>query len=212
MAYVDTTGDIMRVTMAWEYPNGQFLENVFHYMCGSAGTGDSRMALCNNINSGYATHLAPVTSSVVKYYGSRCSVIKAALPFNPVFTISNSPGNSPDPPAPSQVRMLTTWLTDFSGPAYRGRTYHHTPPTTAISANGEPTAAAITQYANFGTFMLTPVVSGGSTWSIGVLHYEKRTTVSQPIGFTQIKTKITGTRWATQRRGGDYGKPNLPPW
>ena len=212
MAYTDTTGDIFRVTSAWEFPNKQFHMVIFHYQVGSAGTGDSRIALANNANSGVVTHLQPIISNQVTFWGSRVSTIKAALPFNPVVAPSNAAGNSPDAPIPSQVRGLITWLTDFSGPAYRGRTFSPTPATTTIGPQGEPTAALLTQLTNWKNFLLTPVVSGGTTWSIGVLHYVKRTTVSQPIGWTPIKSGLVSSTWATQRRGGDRGRPNNPPW
>jgi hypothetical protein len=210
VAYTDHVGDIMKVTAAFTYPNGQVEEFGIHYQCAAAGTGDTRSALTAYMDSGVGVYLVPTFPATVLYYGSECSTIKALAAYGPVVSYQNTPGTGGAGFPPTQVRGLISWKTQYAGRAYRGRTYLPTPSIANVTTMGKPQPALLTTYSGLATYLQGTVTSGGTSWIPGIYHRIPTAGISSI--FDRFTAALVGSGFATQRRSGDYGRVNGPPF
>lgn len=210
MPYQDAVGDIMRVTIACNYPNGQVQEVNLHYYCSVAGFGDSLPSLAAYADSGMQAHYLQTMSSQCHYYGTRVSVVEALAKWQPVAVYSDAPGTSSLPALPTQVRPLVSWQTEFSGPKYRGRSYMFTPASDMMDSTGKPSVSFLTKLGDWANYMGLNVNVGTTVWIPGLWH---RVVIPKPkVPFSPFTRHEVSARWATQRRAGDYGRANLPPF
>ncbi len=208
--YVDTVGDIFRVTMAFTYADSQVEECTIHYRVAVAGTGDSRLGLLGYADTGVLVYLLPRVPATASYYGSEISAAKTAAPWGPKVSYSGVVGGSAFIPLPTQTRGLISWKTALAGRAYRGRTYLPSTTIDNLTAPGKPTAAAVTSWAGWATYMVAPAVVSGTTWVPGVFH-RKPTAVIASV-FDPFTSFTASNQFATQRRSGMYGRVNGPPF
>ena len=211
MAYIDTVGDIIRVTVAASYPNKQVQECNWHCHCIASGGGDSRSAVAAQVNSLAAVHIYPTLMSTVKYLGCRVALVLSGTPYSPVIVDKDDPGTSTgNIQLPTQVRGVLKFRTALSGRAYRGRIYTFTPTSTWQDADGHPLDTYGVHWATILDQFRAGLSVGGSIWQLVIYH---RLVVPKPfIQPTPVTQVINQTVWGTQRRSGDFGRPNLNPW
>jgi len=210
MAYTDHLGDVFKAIAAFQYSNGQVEEFGIHYQIAAAGTGDSRMAVLNYMSTGVSTYLLPYVPATAHFYGQELSAVKTVAPTSPAVLYDGTAGGSASNMLPTQTRGLISWKTQFAGRAYRGRTYL---PSTTIAYStpvGKPLLAALTSWQGWATYMLGPILSGGTTWVPGVYHRTPTAGISSI--FDQFTSAVVGPSFATQRRSGDYGRVNSAPF
>jgi len=116
-------------------------------------------------------------------------------------------------PAPGQLTGLIHWATDLAKQRGRGRSYLPFPDKSDITPSTAPSIGLLNAYANLAAFVLGPVtVVGGvgtsSTWSLVLTHRAGKSPTPLPTGITAYQ--VEGA-FATQRRRGSFGKPNVPP-
>lgn len=210
MAYVDTLGDILRVTIAVMHQNNQLQENNWCFVNQVSGGGDTRAALGGRVlglyNSFYLALLPP--SSIL--YGYKVSLLNRKPPPLPAIDIVSTMGTGANPVAPTQARPICRLTTLSAGRAYRGRIFFPTPQVSSVSAAGAPAAAVTTAMDDIAGPLVTPFSSGGSTWALVIAHRAK----GPPVTWTS--TPVTGekgqTVFATQWKSGGTGKINVNPW
>jgi len=112
---------------------------------------------------------------------------------------------------PTQVRGMLSYYTQLAGPRYRGRTYIPFPPTNAGDANGMPTGAYVTFLGILLAAMFGPIVvpngAGSVSLALGVAHR-----VAGVYTISEVVTAYARARFATQRKSGAYGRPNINPF
>jgi hypothetical protein len=211
MAYIDTNLDIWKVDMFFVYPNEQTQQSGVQMEILSAGNGDSRLTLAGTIDSLVVAHLAAYLSEQTKYIGCRVAAARGRMPWSSVNTKMTQMGTDIGPSLPTQVRLHTTWRTDFVGVKYRGRTYWPTPGRSAQDAtNGGPTIGFVAACNVIADTIRAGFNVGGTTWAPCVHH---KVAAGDPAQYMHtITAQRTNNKWSTQRRSGDYGKPNIPPW
>lgn len=111
----------------------------------------------------------------------------------------------------TQVRGIIKRLTSFAGPRYRGRLFLPFPTTTFSNTNGTPTGAYLTATANLVTALepaagITVTGGGGSVTLLPVIWHRKHG------GYDYITGHETEAYFATQRKSGNFGRPNLIPF
>lgn len=107
----------------------------------------------------------------------------------------------------NQVSGIISWITRFAGPKYRGRIFFPFPGISAILA-GVPTSlylAALNAVAG-AIFGFTTVSVGGRTCNLLPILWHRTTRT-----FDYITTANLPTKFATQKRRGNYGKNRIPP-
>jgi hypothetical protein len=158
----------------------------------------------------------PLLANTAVYEGMDMQNITTGPPY-PIQTTSTSfsgAGTGGALPAPGQVSGIYSTFTNQTGRSYRGRSYIPFPPAalSSTAAPPVPTAGYIAlaqSLANAVTGSQTITISGTTIlFSWVILH-------QAPAG---IRGTLSGivlnevrTAWATQRRRGDYGRPNPVP-
>lgn len=210
MPYVNTVGDIVRVTAVALYPNDQIEEMTFHLACMIGSTSDSRLAIAGWMDSLIQARMMSYMSNQATYYGSVVHLRRAAYKYNPVHTLVNTPGTSPDHTLPTQCRPLVAWGTDFAGGHGRGRTFLFTPTVLQVAADGVVEATYITAMLAWASTVMAGYTDGATTWA-HVLATETKPPVVE-LSATAIISRKMSSFFATQRRSGALGKINAVPW
>ncbi len=111
---------------------------------------------------------------------------------------------------PTQVRGLIRLNTDFSGPSGRGRKYAFFPSATDSDAAGLPSAGYQLRLATLGALLatgFTVVGAFGNTDLVPILRGK-----GPPLTYRNVVGFDVRGGWATQRRSGSFGRPNLQPF
>jgi hypothetical protein len=211
MAYVESFGDVVRLTTAAFYANGQVQEMNIHYRCVIAGGGDSRPSLAGFADAAASARFLPVMDVSTTYFGTKISVVKSATVYPaPVTTAVAAPGLVTDKVAPTQCRGLISLRTSLIGRKFRGRIYPFTPAITMIASASHWSPTYTTALSGYGSDMLTPIVVGGTTWQPAIVGYTHKPTVV--VRVTNVETFGVSDGIATQRRAGILGRVNSQPW
>lgn len=127
-------------------------------------------------------------------------------------TVGAGVGSEVNSGLPRQVSGIITKRSNFADRSGRGRVYIPFPSSTYLSPSGDntdiPTAAYIPFLEDIGEAISTeqPVTIGGSSVTLTPIIYHRM----DPSLSKDITSFLVRRRWATQRRRGDYGQPNLP--
>lgn len=211
---IDFVGRLVRVTCAALYPGGvtgqQVEEFNIGFRCATAGGGDSTPGLATAVTGLLQGTLGPRMAASTEVYGVKVATVGIYPP--PLAAVTNTPvaGGGTDPTLPTQVRGLVRWKTTTGGRKGRGRCYIWTPMDADLTATGNPSSgyqAAITAFANgYGA----GITVSGSVWQPALLH--RGAGPSPPYTSTDIVNFEVLGSWCTQRRSGESGRPNTPPW
>lgn len=210
MPYIDTIGDVIRVTGAVVTFTGQVQEFGLHYACLVSGGTDSRPSVAATWDAAFPAFLGAFLDPAATYWGTRVALVKSFAAYSPVVTSPAHPGTGVTTTLPTQVRPLVSTRTALAGRHFRGRAYFPTPVTAALSTLGHPTFTYLTALANYTTAAFGNIAAAGTTWTSCIFHRPGIGPLSNT--FNLITTLQVSDRWATQRRSGDYGRPNPPPW
>jgi hypothetical protein len=117
-------------------------------------------------------------------------------------------GTATGDPLPKQVAGVITLRSPFAGRSNRGRLYIPFPAEGSNDTDSTPTAAYLADQGFLGLGLASNVVvtAGANSATLGPVIWRRgpRTAV--------VITGFTGRdKWGTQRRRGDYGRPNLIP-
>lgn len=111
---------------------------------------------------------------------------------------------------PRQTSGILTKRTQFAGRAKRGRVYVPFAYEGANDATGNPIAAYVTGLTNLANELriIKPIVGAGGN------NCEMRPVLFHRVPGTtdNISNIVSQAKWATQRRRGSYGRPNVPPF
>lgn len=153
------------------------------------------------------TNAAYVAGSLLQYSPAN---VPPNLPTINVYASTDHPGTAGTTPLPSQTCGIYTLQTPFAGRKYRGRSYIPFPDyaDSLMGAIPIPTGAYFGKVADIATVCSGSeiVTTGGGATTIewGVWH--------RATGTITLNTDFRVTqKWATQRRRGNFGRPNAAP-
>lgn len=202
-------GDVLQLTVVTEY-EPQVGLNVRHFIVTAETGGGATMGeIVNALATAFSAVYTPLMSVNSTYRGAMIQKIRPLPIGNPVASgIPAVPGTVIGDALPGQVCGLITLRTEMAGRRFRGRVYVPWPAESDSDLNGQPTIAYVGRLNALGTAYV------GSQVVVGALG----TTTIQSVIFgrsTGTTTSITNIRsrqrFATQRRRGDFGQPNIPP-
>lgn len=214
MAWIDQTGEIVRVTLACLYPTdagGQQVEETnFCFQAGSVGGTDSRALLGGFVAARYVTRLLLYIPSVATFYGHKESILQTPPPAPATSTVGLTPGIGNNNLCPTQARPYLSWKAGLGGRGNVGRNFLFSPDIDTITAAGAPKAAFVTAANLFVGDILAPVAVAGSTWNLCLV----KRTAGPPVSYSAsvIAAGRCNTVFATQRRSGSTGRVNVAPW
>jgi hypothetical protein len=210
VAYIDTLGDIARVSVAVIQDNSQIQINNFHYACTVAGGTDTRQQLGLHVYNLYAALLGTYFSNATKLHGWKVHMLKASQAFSPVTGTSDQLGSGGIVILPTAVRPLIHLQTGLVGKKYNGRLYMATPTGSGVGPGSRVSDTAQASLNTLMTGLLPPFFQTGTTWTYGLLHRAKGPPVV--LTTTPITAFVVTPKWGTQHKSGDFGRTNAIPW
>lgn len=208
--------DILQIRVAASQNNQESL-NITHWKVTSVVTGgatlaEMALALDNTWRPAYKLWYP----SAVTYQGTGVKNLTppASLEFSN--QAGTGAGTNTGNPVPTQVSGLIKKLSLMSGVSNRGRIYVGFVSTVCVDAFGEPNATAISKLGaiNAAYDVSQTIVGGTGTTVLGLVikHAISPTNPSPGLLNTPVDRMVVSTRFATQRRRGDYGKINTDPF
>jgi len=125
-------------------------------------------------------------------------------------TLGAVSGNAGTLELPLQVSGVITFKTGLAGPSKRGRAYIPFPSTTDVDTDGSPKQTYADRLTAIWSSLIGGYVagSGGNTATVQLIIYHRIDGT-----WTNVNSGGGGNKkWGTQRRRGDYGKPNVSPF
>jgi hypothetical protein len=210
MPIVLAPGDIVEVTPVCQ-DSEQISENKTHWIVSANPGGFTDQAVAAAFDAANGVLFKPILAPLSIYYGTSVQRI-SPLPKRVLVSskAAQGPGTSVNPQLPRQTALVVPFKTAFPGKQQRGRMYLPFPPAVGNINGGIPALgylvnaqAIATAYSNFITFGALLVTV---TLSPVVFHRKTNT-----FDFINPTTSLN-QKWATQRRRGSYGRPNVPPF
>lgn len=118
-----------------------------------------------------------------------------------------SSGTGGETPLPTQVTGIISRYAKGRGAQYRGRVYIPFPSTDYLGDDEEPTAGYSLILNGIRDQLLNPVdpfIAASKTFTPGICNGPPL-----PPNWKDLMASTAQARWATQRRRGDYGPPNI---
>lgn len=185
--------------------------NTFHYIITATAP---PAPFVSDVGVAFDTLMAPLFKACMSansvYEGVRAQKI-APLPVTAQALISahTGAGTAGGNDLPRQTAGLISWKTDLAGRGFRGRTYVPFPSSTFLTPGGHTTAGyqtAVLAIAN-AAIGFTAVAAGGGSCGLLLGVYHRKTLTITPI----VSPARVRLFWATDRRRGDFGRPNVSP-
>lgn len=194
------------------YANNQVAINVLDYRVTAVVGPMTTQQLADALSTVFAPLYGNWLHIEATYRGLYLQMEQGATLFSQMISMvgqgaTGIPGNEP---LPQQCCGLIRKLTDFGGPEFRGRFYAPFPYKAADSAHGKLGIAQRTTLMTMATQFFTPTayfIGGNEADLLPVLRHENTAIPPTAIIGTNVSYNI-----ATQRRRGDYGKPNPAPF
>jgi len=189
----------------------QIAINVLHYVANTALGGavyDDETAVALDI-AWQAVYL-PLMGNTAQWKGVTVQIIAGTTP-SP-YQVSNAHSNFGTVAGdlmPRQTCGIITKYTAGIGRANRGRLYVAFPAEPDNAVTAVPVAGYITRLDNLGAVVLVNnTITGGSggTIKLSPIIWHRATST-----YTPVNGRRSNQRWATQRRRGSYGRPNVLP-
>jgi hypothetical protein len=189
----------------------QIAEQILHwYVSAVAGTGATDQQIADAIDAFMGPVLKPMISAWANYRGVGVQqIVPLPKPIERVATAQAGAGGVAGDALPLQCSGLLTFRSPLAGKSNRGRCYIPFPGETQSSNAGEPTAGYLTSLGGLATTLVTPFTAGagGNTNTLQLCIYSRKLATKQ-----LVTTISVGQHFATQKRRGAYGRPNVIPF
>jgi hypothetical protein len=208
MAIALVTGMVLQSTTEVQNGLGQTaLNDWFYAVTGTFGSSSTDQAAAAAVDSNFAASYKALCSSLCTYWGVRLRIVAPTVYPGVEDTSNSGLGTNGATNMPGQVAGVMTKGTGQAGRKMRGRCFGPFPPPNAASSTGEMTAGYVALLNAVGTAAMNILTVGGAgnTAILNPCLYHRTTKT-----FTLLTTVNASTKWGTQRRRGDYGRPNLP--
>lgn len=204
-------GDILEVEVLTLQGN-QIGVNMLHYAVRTTvAPVPSLQQIANAVDNALHIQYKQILNNTATYRGVAVANV-SGLRTTQFIANPNAGGGSAGASAlPTQVRGVLSYYTQLAGPRYRGRSYIPFPPTIAGDSSGMPTAGYVTFLAILLVAIVGPIVvpNGGGSASLGLVVAHRNGLVYTG---SDVVTAYARNKFATQRKSGAYGRPNLNPF
>jgi len=209
MALPLAPGDIMKCRV-WCADAEQASVNTYYFLVNDIGT---PAATDSDLAQGLDTLLAPLYKAIItndaSYRGVEVQIAsQIPLPVPQFWATHTGAGTAGTPGLPRQAAGLVSFRTTLAGPGHRGRVFL---PFVAAASNRAPGQTTTTYIDDVTDLMnaltnYSAVSSGGRTATVQFGIFSKKNS-----NFFALENFIVAAGWATQRRRGSYGRPNVSP-
>jgi len=207
-----SVGQTWRASIAC-YMAPQLGLNIRHFVVSAQiGSGLSEQAFCDALSSQLAVYYIPLIAASARYWGIKLQEITTPLPLPFSSVEGQGNGTVPGDPIPSQVAGVISVYSKLSGRTGRGRVYVPFPGKTDSTPTIPPTPVDdyVSRLNGLGQRLtgLYNVAAAGNGWSIQWCLFRKGLTPVTTFLYSYVSRQL----WGNQRRRGNYGRPNVPPW
>lgn len=202
-------GDLYQVRIITQLGDQAGL-NILHYrVTAQTGPDPTLLSIANNLDGQFRASYVANLSATAQFRGVGVRKFRP-VPISPE-TVSNvGPvnGGVAGDALPRQVSGIITLKTAFAGRAFRGRVYVPFPAESDNTSSFVPTNTYVLNLTLIGNAIRSPgpIVSGPDSLTLALTIFHRRQGTNDLV--TSIQSR---TMWATQRRRGSYGRPNLIP-
>lgn len=183
---------------------------VWHWECAaSENAGQALGDVAAYCDAQHGPLLKSMLSGSATYYGTLIRrVFPVPLSVPAWENLLTGIGGRGGDPLPTQTCGLISWQTAKAGRKYRGRSFIPFPSETDSADPPQPSAAYRGFLSAIGAARSTPILVGAanSVRLLPVIYHRKDHTWDEILAF---KIRLF---WATQRRRGFLGRPNVPPF
>lgn len=207
--------------------NNQLQVCTLNFVCsGTAGGGSTAAQLGAAVYAKWRIFIQATCNTALTIYGYTVRPLGSLgsnvhLTAAPVTATSGVTGSLATLQTPTQVRAVASWTTALVGRKFRGRNYLPSPDASMLTpATGYPVAAYQAAWVSVQNLLIPgpiTVTNGGTTssWDFLLLHRPKKV-VPPAIPGNWTGDLITAgkpiTKFGTQRKSGEYGRPNGLPF
>jgi hypothetical protein len=214
---VFTEGDIAEVKQFCLANNNQLGVNILHMTVHTPVAGFAQANLAKAWGGLVSAGLRLMMPNTAQYYGTGVKNLSQVPNPAPSFsTQGQGPGLDGAVLLPTQTCGLITLRTPYAGRAYRGRVYVAFPSAIENVSLDVPSAAYIAAITGFATTLAEDqILTDGltsATVRVGIFHRPPKGQTPTPSSITTVTSGTAAHIWATQRRRGEYGRKNLPPF
>lgn len=201
-------GDILQSRIETSFGT-QSSQNIRHWrVSAEVAPAATHAQIAANLDTSIAPLYKAVLSTSATYRGV---AVRRIFPLPPTIeAIANAnlgAGTIAGDPLPKQTAGVVTFRTALAGRKFRGRFYAAFPAESDNNASTLPSNAYVAGLALLGgVFTLSRTIpNGAGSTTIDPVIWHRRTST-----FDVITNIVARTIWGTQRRRGDYGRPNPP--
>lgn len=209
MATALAISDILKVSAIWVC-GGQEAVNTFHYLVTAAGgTPATDLDVLTTMDTAAASLAKAIIPSNARFDGWLGAIIsRDPPPVTVQSTAGAGAGASGIIPFPKQATGITSWYTANAGRAFRGRTYWPFLSSNYADTNGEINTGGVTAMDALAAAIqaISAINVTGRTATIQFGIYHRKTKSMSPIVVRTTRRTV-----ATQKRRGDFGRPNTAP-
>lgn len=196
------------------YITGQISLNTFYVeITNVVGVEPSDLQKANAIDAIFAPLYKPLMPPAATYYG--VAVQKEGAPPGPLIgtSVNSGGGTGAGGFIATQVSFLASRKTALGGRHGRGRIYPGFPDSSHMNTNGQPKAAAVALIQTLANVQLTTInaVTIAPAGNCD-MQFRLKNIILGGTFYDPIVSVAASTRFATQRRRGDYGRLNPLPW
>ena len=200
-------GDILRASVFSWNENQVGINNICYRITGSTGVGIQYGDLAFNIQNaveGPLQALLPLTGFLL---GTKVANAKSKTGKLSGVATSTSIGSGSDC-LPTQTSGIITFNPAVTGRGRKGRIFVPFPKSSKLDVDGTPTASYVIDLQNYANALAIgstfPILGAGGGSAVAVPTVYQRATDTH----SDIATFLARKEWATQRRRGNYGRPN----
>jgi hypothetical protein len=213
MAAPILAGDVVKLSV-WCSDTEQASVNTYWYGCNSiTGTGATDLVFAQEIETSLATLYKPILNNNATFDGVIAQIYRAGQPFIGQESIAHAgAGTGGAISLPRQCSGLISWQTDKAGQKYRGRTYLPFFSASSDVGDGTINAGTVTNMVGLATFLQAGILAGTTPnqSNLFLILAHRFAKGVQPLGDPIIKGLVR-PKWATMRKRGSYGRPNVSP-
>lgn len=208
-------GDIYEAKMFSRHTDQVAVTRRYYRSENQAGTGATQAQVTTAIANQLATVFSTMLNTAAEYRGMTVQrIVPQPRTVESTSLFGAGFGLEVGDCLPRQVRGILSLRTAFAGRQYRGRLYIPFPGEGSNDADATPTAAYLVKLNAFGAAViatLAGVGGGGNTEDLKPVLCGFAAGNPVPIRVNELANYLARDRWATQRRSGSYGRPNISP-
>lgn len=206
---IDTVGDVLEIRVYCSFQD-QTSVNVRHFVVSAAAGGGATFDTILTYYDGFVPAvMKPLMHNAAAYKGIVIRRVSPLPPSGPAYSDEAAgAGTAGDAPLPSQVAGIVTFRSALGGRKFRGRMYAPFPSAADLDADDTPTVLYVGKLNDLGdVFTGTDEIgAAGNTIQLKSIIYHRADRSA-----TAFAQWVSRKKWATQRRRGNYGKPNSSP-